>query len=184
MSTAQVTDLYEVTMAHSCLPEQMTAPATFELFVRPRRGFLVAAGLQPVLDFLTEPQVDEEDVAVFATTLGRPYRELEPLLGLRFTSQVWARTQGADRARRGAGPEVTAPLPEAQLVESFPLNQVCHQTAVASKAARCVIAAAGRPVVDVPCAATIGVPTADQGLHHREGGQAEDFKSSETVVTL
>ncbi|PBC75847.1 nicotinate phosphoribosyltransferase [Streptomyces sp. TLI_235] len=165
MSTAQVTDLYEVTMAHSYLLERMTAPATFELFVRrlpPGRGFLVAAGLEPVLDFLAELRVDEEDVAAFAAALGRPYRDLEPLLGLHFTGQVRAVPEGRIVLAGEPILEVTAPLPEAQLVESFLLNQVCHQTAVASKAARCVIAAAGRPVVDFSLRRTHGVSAGGQ----------------------
>ncbi|MFI6845236.1 nicotinate phosphoribosyltransferase [Kitasatospora sp. NBC_00085] len=165
MSTARVTDLYEVTMAHSYLREQMTAPATFDLFVRklpPGRGFLVAAGLEPVLDFLAELRVDEEDVAAFAAALGRPYRDLKPLLGLCFTGRVRAVPEGRIVLAGEPILEVTAPLPEAQLVESFLLNQVCHQTAVASKAARCVIAAAGRPVVDFSLRRTHGVPAAEQ----------------------
>ncbi|GAA2804658.1 hypothetical protein GCM10010505_34040 [Kitasatospora aburaviensis] len=121
MSTALTTDLYEVRMAHSLLLEGTTGPTTFRLFVRglpPDRGFLVVAGLEPALDYLTGVCVDEEDPAAFATALGRPRADLEPL------------------------------LPEAQLVESYLPDRVCHQTTVASKAALCVLAAARRPVVD------------------------------------
>jgi nicotinate phosphoribosyltransferase len=165
MSGAQVTDLYEVTMAHSYLREGMTAPATFSLFVRslpPGRGFLVAAGLEAVLEHLTHLRVTEEDVAAFAAALGRPYRELAPLLGLRFTGEVRAVPEGRIMLAGEPLLEVTAPLPEAQLVESYVLNQICHQTTVASKSARCVIAAAGRPVVDFSLRRTHGVQAAEQ----------------------
>ncbi|MFD9128515.1 nicotinate phosphoribosyltransferase [Kitasatospora sp. NPDC059571] len=165
MSDARITDLYEVTMAHSYLAEGMTAPATFSLFVRrlpPGRGFLVAAGLEPVLDHLARCRVDAGDVAAFADALHRPVRELEPLLGLGFTGEVRAVPEGRIVLAGEPLLEVTAPLPEAQLVESFVLNQVCHQTAVASKAARCVLAAAGRPVVDFSLRRTHGLQAAEQ----------------------
>ncbi|MBO1417720.1 nicotinate phosphoribosyltransferase [Streptomyces sp. FH025] len=165
MSDALVTDLYEVTMALSYLREGMTAPATFSLFVRkppPERGFLVAAGLASALDHLTELRVDETDVAAFAEVMERPYTELEPLLGLRFTGEVRAVPEGRVFLPGEPLLEVTAPLPQAQFVESYLLNQVCHQSAVASKAARCVLAADGRPVVDFSLRRTQGVPAGAQ----------------------
>ncbi|WP_306324741.1 nicotinate phosphoribosyltransferase [Streptomyces venezuelae] len=145
------TDLYEVTMALSYLREGMQAPATFSLFVRglpPGRGFLVAAGLEPALDYLARFRVSRSDVETFAETLRRPVQDLEPLHGLTFDGQVRAVPEG--RLVFAGEPllEVTAPLPQAQLVETYLLSLVCHQTAVASKAARCVLAAAGRPLVD------------------------------------
>lgn len=85
MSDATTTDLYEVTMAKSYLREGMTGPATFSLFVRdmpPDRGFLVAAGLESALGFLSGFRVDAEDVNAFASALHRPPRDLAPLLGL------------------------------------------------------------------------------------------------------
>ncbi|MGW3044359.1 nicotinate phosphoribosyltransferase [Kitasatospora sp. NPDC001159] len=165
MSNAQVTDLYEVTMALSYLREGMTAPATFSLFVRkppPERGFLVAAGLEPALDYLAELRVDETDATAFAEALDRPYADLKPLLDLRFTGEVRAVPEGRIALPGEPLLEVTAPLPEAQFVESYLLNQVCHQSAVASKSARCVLAAAGRPVVDFSLRRTHGVPAGAQ----------------------
>ncbi|KES09105.1 nicotinate phosphoribosyltransferase [Streptomyces toyocaensis] len=159
MSEATTTDLYEVTMAMSYLREGMTAPATFSLFVRdlpPERGFLVAAGLESALDHLSGLRVGPEDVAAFAAALHRPPRDLEPLLGLRFTGSVRAVPEGRIVLAGEPLLEVTAPLPEAQLVETYVLNLLSHQTAVASKAARCVIAAAGHPVVDFSLRRTHG----------------------------
>ncbi|MFJ9863861.1 nicotinate phosphoribosyltransferase [Streptomyces sp. NPDC101165] len=159
MSDVTTTDLYEVTMAMSYLREDMRAPATFSLFVRdlpPGRGFLVAAGLEPALDFLADYRVEQEDVEEFAAALHRPVRELEPLLGLAFQGEVRAVPEGHVVFSGEPLLEVTAPLPQAQLVETYLLNQLCHQTVVASKAARCVLAAAGRPVVDFSLRRTHG----------------------------
>lgn len=159
MSDVTTTDLYEVTMALSYLQEDMRAPATFSLFVRdlpPGRGFLVAAGLESALDFLAHYRVEREDVVEMADALHRPVRDLEPLLGLSFEGEVRAVPEG--RLVFAGEPllEVTAPLPQAQLVETYLLNHVCHQTVVASKAARCVLAAAGKPVVDFSLRRTHG----------------------------
>jgi nicotinate phosphoribosyltransferase len=159
VSDATTTDLYEVTMAMSYLREGMTAPATFSLFVRdlpPERGFLVGAGLESALDHLSGFRVGPDDVEAFASVLHRPPRDLEPLLGLQFTGRVRAVPEG--RVVLAGEPllEVTAPLPEAQLVETYVLNVISHQTAIASKAARCVLAAAGHPVVDFSLRRTHG----------------------------
>ncbi|MGW7363520.1 nicotinate phosphoribosyltransferase [Streptomyces sp. NPDC054841] len=151
MSEATTTDLYEVTMAMSYLREGMNGPATFSLFVRdlpPGRGFLVAAGLESSLDFLSAFRVGPEDVDAFASALHRPPRDLQSLLGLEFTGQVRAVPEGRIVLAGEPLLEVTAPLPQAQLVETYVLNQLSHQTTIASKAARCVLAAAGHPVVD------------------------------------
>ncbi|GAB2920846.1 nicotinate phosphoribosyltransferase [Streptomyces heilongjiangensis] len=159
MSDATTTDLYEVTMVMSYLREGMTGPATFSLFVRdlpPERGFLVAAGLEPALDYLSELRVGPEDVDAFASVLRRPRRDLQPLLGLEFTGDVRAVPEGRIVLAGEPLLEVTAPLPQAQLAETYVLNQLSHQTAVASKAARCVLAAAGRPVVDFSLRRTHG----------------------------
>ncbi|MEV4230775.1 hypothetical protein AB0J81_27555 [Streptomyces bobili] len=116
MSDATITDLYEVTMAMSYLREGMTGPATFSLFVRdmpPNRGFLVAAGLESSLDFLSGFRVDAEDVDAFASALHRPPRDLAPLLGLEFTGRVRAVPEGWIVLAGEPLLEVTAPLPQA-----------------------------------------------------------------------
>ncbi|MFD4156175.1 nicotinate phosphoribosyltransferase [Streptomyces hydrogenans] len=159
MSEVTATDLYEVTMALSYLREDMRAPATFSLFVRdlpPGRGFLVAAGLEPALDHLAGFRVSRADVEEFANALRRPAADLEPLRGLRFDGEVRAVPEG--RLVLAGEPllEVTAPLPQAQLVETHLLSLLCHQTAVASKAARCVLAAAGCRLVDFSLRRTHG----------------------------
>ncbi|MFF8310035.1 nicotinate phosphoribosyltransferase [Streptomyces lydicus] len=165
MSDATLTDLYEVTMALSYLREGMERPATFSCFVRelpPQRGFLVAAGTEAVLDHLAGFHVGHEDIEVFAEVLRRPVRDLAPLLDLRFTGEVRAVPEGRVVLAHEPLVEITAPLPQAQLVETFVLNQLSHQTAIASKCARCVIAARGHPLVDFSLRRTHGTAAAHQ----------------------
>jgi nicotinate phosphoribosyltransferase len=138
-------------MALSYMREDMTGLATFSLFARrlpANRGFLVAAGLESCLDYLAGLHVDDGDIEALVDLLGLDRRDIEPLRGLRFTGDVWAIPEGRIVLAGEPLVEVCAPLPEAQLVETFLLNQVTHQTSVASKAVRCVLAAAGKPVVD------------------------------------
>lgn len=146
MGRALLTDFYELTMAASYRRRGMAAPATFSLFVRglpPERGFLVAAGLEDCLDWLEDVCVDEEALAVLAGA-GFDDESLAALDGLRFTGSVRAVPEG--RVVFAGEPllEVTAPIAEAQLAETLLLNQLTFQTALASKAARCRIAAGGR----------------------------------------
>ncbi|NJP99142.1 nicotinate phosphoribosyltransferase [Streptomyces zingiberis] len=153
------TDLYEATMCLAYLREGMTGEATFSLFVRrvpPGRGFLVAAGLESALDHLARLRVGPAEVAAFAAVMNRPPEELAVLDGLEFRGEVRAVPEG--RVVLAGEPllEVTAPLPQAQLAETILLNQVSHRTAVAAKAARCVLAARGRPVVDFALRRTHG----------------------------
>ncbi|MFI6767511.1 nicotinate phosphoribosyltransferase [Streptomyces sp. NPDC050355] len=165
MSDATITDLYEVTMALSFLREGMEQPATFSCFVRelpPERGFLVAAGAETVLDYLAGFHVSREDVEVFAEVLQRPSADLAPLLDLRFTGEARLVPEGRVVLANEPLLEITAPLPVAQLVETFVLNQLSHQTALATKCTRCVIAARGHPVVDFSLRRTHGTAVAHQ----------------------
>ncbi|WP_344215391.1 nicotinate phosphoribosyltransferase [Kribbella sancticallisti] len=173
------TDLYEVNMALAYLGEGMTAPATFSLFVRDLpadRGFLVAAGLERVIDYLERFHVTAAHLAVLSDALGRPALELR---NLRFTGDVWAVPEG--RVVYAGEPllEVTAPLPQAQFVETFLLNQVTYATALTSKAARCVLAAAGKPVVDFGLRRTHGV---EAGLQAARAGAIVGFAGTSNVA--
>jgi nicotinate phosphoribosyltransferase len=140
------TDLYELRMAASYLRRAMTAPATFSLFVRnlpPNRGFLVAGGLDECLGYLEGFRFEAPELEYLASA-GFDDTSIEHLATLEFTGEVWAVPEG--RVVLAGEPllEVTAPLPEAQVVESVLLNLVGSRTALASKAARCRIAAGGR----------------------------------------
>jgi nicotinate phosphoribosyltransferase len=157
---ALLTDLYELNMAASYLRRDMTGTATFSLFVRSlpaARGFLVAAGVESCLDRLSEFRFEEDDIRYLRETQGYAERDLEAFRRLRFTGDVWAIPEG--RVALAGEPilEVTAPLPEAQLVETLILNEVTFETTIASKAARCVIAAGGRSVIDFSFRRTQGI---------------------------
>ncbi|WP_040925707.1 nicotinate phosphoribosyltransferase [Saccharomonospora marina] len=161
--TALHTDLYEVRMAASYLRRGMTEPATFSLFARklPRdRGFLVAAGLADCLDFLRTFRFDAAELAYLGQEVGLPDSDLAALAGLRFDGEVWAVPEG--RVVFAGEPllEVTAPLPQAQLVETALLNYVTFQSAVATKAARCRIAAPDADLVDFAARRTHGLESA------------------------
>lgn len=151
MGKALLTDLYELNMAASYLRRGMTAPATFSLFVRnlpDRWGFLVACGLERCLDFLESFRFTDEDLDYLAETQRYPSETLEAFRRLRFTGNVWAIPEGRLVFPDEPLLEVTAPLPEAQLMETYLLNQVTYQTAIASKAARCRIAGPDKVMVD------------------------------------
>ncbi|WP_245641196.1 nicotinate phosphoribosyltransferase [Streptomyces megasporus] len=179
---ALTTDLYEVSMALAYLRDDMIGEATFSLFVRkmpPRRGFLVAAGLESALSYLEGLRVGSAEAAAFAEALHRPVEELAPLVGLEFTGEVRAVPEGRIVLAGEPLLEVTAPLPQAQLAETALLNLLNHQTAVASKAARCVIAAAGRPVVDFSLRRTQGV---EAGLRMARLGSLVGFAGTSNVA--
>ncbi len=157
---ALLTDLYELNMAASYLRRGMTGTATFSLFVRSlpaMRGFLVAAGVESCLDLLADFRFEEEDIRYLRETQGYAEGDLEAFRKLRFTGDVCAIPEGRIALAGEPILEVTAPLPEAQLVETLFLNQVTFETTIASKAARCVIAARGRDVVDFAFRRTQGI---------------------------
>jgi len=157
---ALYTDLYELNMAASYLRRGMAAEATFSLYVRelpPTRGFLVAAGIEDCLGWLEALSFEPGDLAHLAT-IGFDQESLDAFAGLRFTGEVWAIPEGRVVFANEPLLEVTAPIAEAQLVETYLLNQVTFQTALATKAARCRLAAAGRiELVDFSFRRTHGV---------------------------
>jgi nicotinate phosphoribosyltransferase len=157
-----LTDLYELNMAASYLRRGMTAPATFSLSVRslpPERGFAVAAGLAPALAFLEAFGFDDEELG-YLGAIGFDDRALADLAGIRFEGDVRAVQEG--RIVHGSEPilEVTAPIPVAQLVETYLMNQITLHTTLASKAARYTIAADGRDLVEFSFRRTHGVDAA------------------------
>ena len=145
-------DLYELTMGESYLAEGMDErPATFQLFCRtlpPGWGYLVAAGIDDALGYLEALSFPDEEIAYLETTglFGAAF--LERLGRLRFTGEVRAMREGTVFFPAEPVLEVTAPLLEAQLVETALINRVHLSTLIASRAARCVDAADGRRLVE------------------------------------
>ncbi len=148
---ALVTDFYELTMAQAYVATGAFGEATFDLFVRslpPTRRFLIAAGLADALGGLESFRFSPEAVGYLAG-LGRFTEEfLDYLREFRFSGDVRAIPEGEAAFPTEPLLRVTAPLPEAQVVETFLLNTIGFQTMVASKAARVGLACQGRPFVD------------------------------------
>ncbi|GIW70779.1 MAG: nicotinate phosphoribosyltransferase [Planctomycetota bacterium] len=148
---ALLTDLYQLTMAQAYLEEGMTERAVFSLHVRalPRtRNYVLACGTQAVLPLLEELRFSEGAIAYLGSLERFSERFLDWLRGFRFSGDVYAVLEGTPVFAEEPLLEVEAPLAEAQLVETLIMNQVHLQSALASKAARLVEAARGRPVVD------------------------------------
>ena len=149
--TALLTDLYQLNMLAAYLDHGLTDAAVFELFVRKLpacRGFLMAAGLEQALDYLETLTFSDEDIAQLRAFGGFPDSLLEYLGALRFTGDVDALPEGTVFFTDEPILRVTAPLPQAQLVETRLINLVHFETVVASKAARLVLAAEGKPLID------------------------------------
>lgn len=152
VATELFTDLYELSMLRAYVELGMTAPAVFSLFVRklpPRRNYLIACGIDGVLDTVAKLRFGKESLDHLAT-LGPafPDRFLRWLEGYRFTGAVHAVPEGTPVFANEPILEVVAPIAEAQLLETLIMNQVGLETVLCSKAARVVEAAEGRPVVD------------------------------------
>lgn len=155
-----LTDLYALNMAASYLARGMTGSAVFSLFVRrlpPNRGFLVSAGLEDCLAFLEGFGFDAAELE-WLEQHGFAGPTLERLEPLRFTGEVRAVPEGRVIFADEPLLEVTAPIAEAQLVETFLLNQITFQTTLATKAARCRVAAQDRlGLVDFSLRRTQGI---------------------------
>lgn len=149
-----LTDLYELTMAAGYFQSGFEARATFELFVRelpPERNYLVAAGLEQALNFLQSIRFAHEDIDYLRHQ--DVFRHARPeffdyLSQFRFTGEVWAVPEGTIVFASEPILRLTAPIIEAQLVETRLLSAINFQTMVASRAARLITAAAGKPVVE------------------------------------
>jgi nicotinate phosphoribosyltransferase len=129
----------------------MRDTAVFEFFVRtlpPQRNFLMAAGLAQVVEFLHELRFMPEDIAWLKSTGLFRNDFLASLEGVRFSGEVHAVPEGTIVFANEPLLRITAPMAEAQLIESRVMNLLHYETMVASKAARCVTAAAGKPLID------------------------------------
>jgi nicotinate phosphoribosyltransferase len=152
--SALLADLYELTMAAAYFENDLTGNATFELFVRslpPERSFLLAAGLEQALEYLENLRFREEEIT---------YLREQPVFGcinseffdylreFRFHGEVWAMPEGTPVFAEEPMLRISAPIIEAQIVETFLLSTLTFQTMIASKAARVAAAAHGRQVVE------------------------------------
>jgi len=150
-ASALLTDLYQLTMAHAYFKLGMRDTAVFELFVRrlpPTRRFLLAAGLEQVVQYLETLRFSVTDLEFLASMKIFPTSFLDYLAVVRFTGSLHAMPEGTPFFANEPILRVTAPILEAQLLESRILNLAHFQTSIASKAVRCVLAAGNRRLVD------------------------------------
>jgi len=149
--SALLTDLYQLTMLQGYYEQGMEELAVFEFFVRKlpaNRGYLVAAGLAQVLTYLEQLQFSSDEIAWLARTGRFKPAMLARLEALRFTGDVHALPEGTVFFANEPILRITAPLPEAQLIESRIINLLHFQTLIASKAARSVLIAPDKLLVD------------------------------------
>lgn len=151
---ALLTDLYQLTMAAAYFDTGLGDRASFELFVRSlpeNRSFLVVAGLDSALEYLEQLQFTSDEIAFLRA---HPvFKHVSPaffdyLREFRFSGEVWAMPEGTIAFAEEPLLRVTAPILEAQVVETFLLSVMNYQTLVASKAARLVGVAKGRGIVE------------------------------------
>ncbi|MDD5320834.1 MAG: nicotinate phosphoribosyltransferase [Methylococcales bacterium] len=150
-NSALLTDLYQLTMLQGYYEQNMEELAVFEFFVRKlpeNRGYLVAAGLAQVLTYLEQLQFSSDEIAWLASTGQFKPAVLDRLATLKFTGDVHAMPEGTVFFPNEPLLRITAPLPEAQLIESRIINLLHFQTLIASKAARSVLIAPDKLLVD------------------------------------
>lgn len=144
-------DLYELTMAAAYHARGMNPRATFELSIRrlpPQRSYLVAAGLETALAYLERWRFTDDEIDYLRRLPVFQGLDLSFLRSLRFTGDVDAIPEGTPVFEHEPLLRVTAPLIEAQIVETYLLSAITFQTTVATKASRIVRAARGRPALE------------------------------------
>ncbi len=176
------TDLYELTMASSYHALGKSGRAVFSLFVRkfpPHRHFFVVAGVNELLERLHALSFDEEARAYLRSLPVLRPEFVETLRDFRFEGDVWAVREGTVIFPEEPILEVEAPIEQAQLVETLVLNTVHYPTLIATKAARCVLAAPGKTLVDFGLRRT---PSLDAGLAAARAAYLAGFAATSDVL--
>lgn len=179
-SSPLLADLYQFTMLQSYLEQGMQETAVFELFIRklpPGRNFMVAAGLEQVLDFLENLQFSAEELSWLATRFRPPL--IDYLERFHFIGDVHAMPEGTLFFPNEPILRITAPLPQAQLIESRIINILHFETLIASKAARSVLVAPGKLLVDFGMRRAHG---AEAALLAARASYLAGFSGSATVL--
>ncbi len=180
--SALLTDLYQLTMLQGYFEQGMEEPAVFEFFVRRQpaeRRFLLAAGLEQALEYLQGLRFSEQELDWIAGCGRFKPGFVDRLAALRFTGEVHAMPEGTVFFAHEPILRVTAPLPQAQLVESRLINLLHFQTLIATKAARCVLAAPGKALVDFGMRRAHG---AEAGLLAARAGYIAGLNGTATVL--
>jgi nicotinate phosphoribosyltransferase len=182
LSSALLTDLYQLTMLHAYYVHRMNGVAVFELFVRrlPNgRNFLIAAGLEQALSYLENVRFSNDELEWMrgSDRFGSDF--VEHLAALRFTGDVYAMREGTVFFPQEPVLRVVAPLPEAQLVETRLMNLIHFQLMIASKAARSVLVAPDKLLVDFGLRRAHG---AEAGLLAARAAYIAGFSGTATVL--
>jgi len=177
-----LTDLYEFTMMQAYFDSGMNDIASFEFFVRklpPGRNFLLAAGLEQVLAYLERLRFSADDLDQLASTGHFSPAFLQSLAHFRFSGDVQAMPEGTVFFPDEPILRITAPIQQAQLVESRVMNLLHYETIVASKAARVVLAGPGRMLVDFGLRRAHG---AEAGLLSARASYLAGFTGTATLL--
>jgi nicotinate phosphoribosyltransferase len=181
-ASALLTDLYQLNMLQAYLDRGETQTAVFEFFVRKlpaHRGFLVAAGLEQVLEFLETLRFAPDELDWLAKTGRFSKAFIDYLADFRFAGDVHAMPEGTVFFADEPILRVTAALPQAQLIETRVINLLQFQSMVASKAARMVLAAPGKLLVDFGFRRAHG---AEAGLLAARASYIVGFAGTATVL--
>jgi nicotinate phosphoribosyltransferase len=179
---ALLTDLYQLTMLQAYYREGLVDTASFELFVRklpPCRNFLVAAGLEQLLEYLEAFRFSEEECEWLARQPDFTPEFVDTLAGLRFTGEVRALPEGTIFFQNEPIVRITAPLPEAQIVETRLINLMQLQIMIASKAVRSVLTVPHKLLVDFGLRRAHG---AEAGLMAARASYLAGFGGSSNVL--
>jgi len=177
-----LTDLYQLNMLQAYLEHGVTGTAVFEFFVREvpqERNFLIAAGLEPAFDYLENLRFSDDDLGWLTGTGRFSAHVIDYLRAFRFTGTVDAMPEGTAFFANEPVLRVTAPLPMAQLVESRLINLLQFQSMIASKAARIMLAARGKLLVDFGLRRAHG---AEAGVMAARASYLVGFAGSATVL--
>jgi len=182
LTSPLLTDLYQLNMIQAYLEHDEIKTAVFEFFVRrlpARRSFLLAAGLADAIDYLTTLHFSDAEIDWLKST-GRFNQSLfDYLAAFRFTGDVHAIPEGSVCFPSEPLIRITAPLPQAQLVETRLINILHYQTLVASKAARMVLAAPGKILSDFGLRTAHG---AEAGLFSARASYIAGFAGAANVL--
>ena len=182
LTSPLTTDLYELNMVQAYLDQGENKEAVFEFFVRrlpPQRGFLLAAGLEDALDYLENLRYSPAEIDWLKSTGRFRANLIDYLSSFRFTGDVHAIPEGTVCFPAEPLIRITAPLPQAQLVETRLINILHFQTLIASKAARMVLAAPGKVLSDFGLRTAHG---AEAGLYSARASYIAGFAGAANVL--
>lgn len=182
LTSPLLTDLYQLNMVQAYLDNGMGEAAVFEFFSRrlpKQRRFLMAAGLEQALSFLETVRFGADEIEWLAASGRFDRRFLDYAAAFRFSGEVDAMAEGTIFFADEPILRVTAPIAQAQLVETRLINLLHLQSLIASKAARMVLAAEGRALIDFGLRRAHG---AEAGLHAARAAYIAGFAGSASVL--